>query len=182
MLTVTRSVPGKKLGPGRRIYLTTPRHLVLPEENTILGLPGASPAAGVTDPQGHCAPRVGGAPVVEKKLEGRLWLCWPAGGPGGQLQRIATLLSLRVENASGDGASGEARVPPPGLHYSPKPASARGCRLHRGCQPHRDSVIKASGALMTEGLPHGHCPGLQCGPRTEPTARARSGRRAPRSL
>lgn len=52
------------------------------EENTILGLPGASPAAGVTDPQGT-APRAGGASRWGEEAGGsRLWLCWPAGGPG----------------------------------------------------------------------------------------------------
>ncbi|XP_060257987.1 A-kinase anchor protein 13 isoform X9 [Ovis aries] len=155
------------------------------EENTILGLPGASPAAGVTDPQGTAPPELVAPPGGEKKLEG------------------ADCGSVGLQEAQGDSqahrdppqpAGGE-RPPETGPSGEARGAPALPCTistkaLHRpegadsieeAASRIVDSVIKASGALMTEGAPaHGSLPRPPSAvPGTEPTARASAGETSP---
>uniref|UniRef100_A0A4W2GL78 A-kinase anchoring protein 13 n=2 Tax=Bos indicus x Bos taurus TaxID=30522 RepID=A0A4W2GL78_BOBOX len=154
------------------------------EENMILGLPGASAAAGMTDPQGIAPLELVAPPGGEKKLEG------------------ADCGSVGLQEAQGDSkahhdppqAAGGERPPEMGPSGEPRGAPALPCAvstkaLHRpeGANSIEeaairivDSVIeqvKASGALMTEGaLGHGSPPRPpKAGPGTEPTAHASAG-------
>ena len=154
------------------------------EENMILGLPGASPAAGMTDPQGT-APLELVAPLGgEKKLEGA-----DCGSVGLQeAQGDSKAHHDPPQPAGGErppemGPSGEAR----GAPALPCAVSTKALHRPEGANSIEeaasrivDSVIeqvKASGALMTEGaLGHGSPPRPpKAGPGTEPTARASAG-------
>lgn len=188
--TVTRSVVSKKpSGPGAEGYLTTPQ-TPRPARRRIQSgfLPGASPAAGVTDPQGtECPQSWWRLPVGRRSWREQTVALLACRRPRGTVRRIATLLSLRVEKRPPEARGPQVRqgCPRSALHYlHQSPASAEGAdSIEEAASRIVDSVIKASGALMTEGSrARVTAQASQCGPRDPGPQRVFRRRRSPCSL
>uniref|UniRef100_A0A8C6DLA9 A-kinase anchoring protein 13 n=1 Tax=Moschus moschiferus TaxID=68415 RepID=A0A8C6DLA9_MOSMO len=153
------------------------------EENAILGLPGASPATGMTDPQGT-APLEPVAPPSGEKPEGVD--CGSVGlqaAQGDSKVHHDPLQPVGGEHPPEMGPSGEARGAP-ALPCSVSTKALHGPEgadsIEEAASRIVDSVIeqvKASGVLMTEGaLGHGSPPRPpEAGPGTEPIAHASTG-------
>ncbi|XP_043345589.1 A-kinase anchor protein 13 isoform X8 [Cervus canadensis] len=173
------------LGAGTKdISHNAPDTLSCQEENMILGLPGASPATGVTNPQGTAPPELVAPPGGEKKLEGAdCGSIGPQEAQGDSKTHHDPLQPVGGERPPEMGPSGEAR----GAPALPCTVSTKALHRPEGADSIEeaasrivDSVIeqvKASGALMTGGaLGHRSPPRPpEAGPGTEPTARASAG-------
>ncbi|OWK08771.1 hypothetical protein Celaphus_00015173, partial [Cervus elaphus hippelaphus] len=173
------------LGAGTKdISHNAPDTLSCQEENMILGLPGASPATGVTNPQGTAPPELVAPPGGEKKLEGAdCGSIGPQEAQGNSKTHHDPLQPVGGERPPEMGPSGEAR----GAPALPCTVSTKALHRPEGADSIEeaasrivDSVIeqvKASGALMTGGaLGHRSPPRPpEAGPGTEPTARASAG-------